>query len=190
MEQRQRELEQFGPAMLKLSPLQRNYVIALLETGSDNKTYAARLAGYADNANTKFIAHRLSRDPNVLAAIKEETQRRFDEHLPLAQSVILEIASHGEKDADRLAASKLLLGLGGMSMVDKKEVTVVTTSLPALIERGRILAAERNIDFKQLMSVLKINEEIIDANFTEVPSTAVVPSVSPGPTEVEDDWNT
>jgi hypothetical protein len=68
-----------GPAMWSLNKRQRKFVEELLNAGDNNCTAAARRAGYSDlpgSASIRVLAHRLSNDLRILAAIEEERERR------------------------------------------------------------------------------------------------------------------
>ncbi len=76
----------YGAAMKALNPRQRGFVLALYELG-DRPAHSdcARAAGYEGDDNyLRVQGHRLSHHPKVLAAIREEADRRALGLLPLA----------------------------------------------------------------------------------------------------------
>ena len=110
------------PALSKLTDKQKRFVIAYLETGGANETEAARIAGYSEtNPNGCSVeANRLMRNDKILAAIKEEAQKRINGGVLLGASVLVEIASD-PLHKDRLKAAQSLLDRGGLMQVSKSE---------------------------------------------------------------------
>jgi hypothetical protein len=108
-----------GPAMRALTKRQRAFVVELLLRGDDNHTAAARAAGYKDSesdAGIRVTAYRLTHDPKVLAALKEESERRLRSTLPMAVNVVAKIANdETAKHGDRLKAASMIMNRAGMS---------------------------------------------------------------------------
>lgn len=71
--------KKLGPAMRALNERQQLFVVACFEQPKRDNTAAARVAGYQGNDNTlRVTAHRLSHDPRIIAALREEGMRRMD----------------------------------------------------------------------------------------------------------------
>ena len=90
------ETEHWGPAMAVCSPMQRTFVMALMETkpGYGALTAAARTAGYGNREGTStpktmsVIAQRLMNNDKVIAAIAEMTKKMIrSEALASVQTV-------------------------------------------------------------------------------------------------------
>lgn len=116
--------ENLGDAMLAISPNQRRFVVALLETGGTDETLAARMAGYGgtDNA-TRVAAYRLAHNPKVQAAIREEADRRLRAGAVLGASAIREIA--GDKfHKDRFKAAVELLNRSGLIVETQQRLVI------------------------------------------------------------------
>lgn len=72
-------VEDLGPRMLALTPQQRRFVIGWIGTRGKSGARAAKAAGYSDEGEAcKVRAHGLLRNEKVLAALKEEADRRLD----------------------------------------------------------------------------------------------------------------
>src|ERR1051326_1091512 len=66
-----------GPAMRRLTPLQRNFVRLYVDFPRRAKWRLVKAAGFQNSdGGHRVTAHRLVRDLKVLAAIAEETMRR------------------------------------------------------------------------------------------------------------------
>ncbi len=123
-------LDCLGPRMRALSPRDRLFVTLLLETRSATK--AARLMGYADGpgssqangrgrgAGLRVTASRLTRRPDIAAAIKEEARSRLAIELPRLLPTLEEIVENSTIDGKpvktelRLHACLLVLTLAGL----------------------------------------------------------------------------
>lgn len=181
------DAEHFGPAMAKLSPQQRAWVLAFLKTGAkQNATEAARAAGYGatspnEERRTQACAVtgcRLKKDPRILAAIKEVSEDTFKLAAYEATATQLEIMRDSSAaPAARLKASEAILARSGMQIVNKTEVEH-THRTPdteaALVKRIAKMASNLGIDPAKLLGSHGV---VIDAEF-EV--------VKPGLTQEED----
>jgi hypothetical protein len=73
------EVDGLGAAMLAIDARQRRFVVGMIGTGCKNAARVAKAAGYSDSSGAaKVTAHRLMRQPRVIAALREEAERRFD----------------------------------------------------------------------------------------------------------------
>jgi phage terminase small subunit len=92
-----------------LLPREVKFVHFFCERG--NATQAAALAGYPNGPkgkNNAYQGHALLRRDRVLAAIREETQRRLDAGGALARNIIEELATSGPPSVRFQAAKELL----------------------------------------------------------------------------------
>ncbi len=116
--------DHLGPAMQALNEGQRNFVIALLETGAKDNTLAAEMAGYSGTQGSRKVqAYRLIHNPKVLAAIREEGERRLRSGAILGASVLIEIASD-TMHKDRFKAAVELLNRSGLLVETQHRVIV------------------------------------------------------------------
>ena len=129
----------FGPAMSALEQQKQRFVLCLLEQrGQPNFAEAARSAGYSDHPGTSRVTgHTLIRQPKVIAALHEESRRRFT--LAGWQGV-LNLIKIAEDDTNRnyFKASKELADRFGYAAVTEHKVTVDHTDLTgqAILEPG------------------------------------------------------
>lgn len=132
--------------------MQRRFVRALCETGGTNYTLAARMAGYTGNDQTiNVTAHRLAHDPAILAALREEADRRLRSGAILGASVLIEIAGD-TMHKDRYRAAVELLNRAGLQVINEQKITVEHTGgEKAMIERIASMAQQLGIDHKKLL---------------------------------------
>lgn len=156
-----------GPAMLALTPSQRAFVIALISTSGTNKGYAAALAGYGGDGNDKsqqVAGCRLAAHPKVIAAVKEEADKRMCAGAALAANVILEIAMD-PMHKDRLKAAEMLKNQAGLIVAQRIDHTVTLVddrSVQEIQEQTLALAKRLGVELPQLSA------PVIDAEFEEV----------------------
>ena len=159
-----------GPAMRVLTEGQRAFVIAHLLDGGRNNTQAAIMAGYGgtpESARTR--AFELMRTPKILAAIREEADRRLRSGAALAASALLEMAAD-PMHKDRYKASVELLNRAGMVVEDVKRVIHEDYRSNAEIKTAILaLAKANNLDIK----ALGIAEEPLEAEFEELSSDGI-----------------
>lgn len=170
-----------GPAMAALpTDRQRKFVRALCETGGQNHTLAARKAGYTGNEITlNNTAHRLAHDPLILAALKEEADRRIRSGALLGASVLMEIAGD-TMHKDRFRAAQELLNRSGLQVITEHKVTVDRGgNEKAMIERIASMAAQLGIDHKKLLG------GFVEGEFEEVPALSA-PEPLPSTDGLED----
>lgn len=119
-----RDVGKPGPAMAELAPRAQKFVRMLLQTGSNNHTLAAKMAGYTGSDETiRVTAHRLAHDKRVLAAIKEEGEKRMHTGIILATSVLMEIAAD-PLAKDRLKAAVEILNRTGLHAKSEHNLNV------------------------------------------------------------------
>src|ERR1700744_1660602 len=108
--------EDLGPAMKACTEPQRRFIIALLETGGQNYGKAAAIAGHGGTELASRVAgHRLAHNPKIIAAAREEADRRLRGGAILGASVMIEIASD-PMHKDRFKAADRLLGSAGLNL--------------------------------------------------------------------------
>lgn len=163
---------QLGPAMRALNPQQRVFVYGLVELGG-NATGAAAAAGYGQDSPTleqrrnaqRVRGYQLSHDPKVLAAIKEEAEKRLNSGALIAASALLEMVTD-PLSKFRYKAAVELLNRSGLIVETQHRVTVEHTgSDKEMIDRIKQLAGGLGIDPVRLLGSAGV---IIDADFTEV----------------------
>lgn len=157
--------------MSELTENQQNFVWALVQAGGD-ATRGALLAGFGGNDNSRSVAvHRLMHNPKVLAAIKEVAEQEIKGIAFVAAAALREIVSDpGHKD--RLRAIDMTLNRAGLIVVQEHKVTHETKdpSIEAVVARIRALATDMQIDPRPLLLGAGVPQDVIDAEFEEVPS--------------------
>lgn len=150
-------VSQWGPAMRALpTDRQRLFVCAMLEIGGRSFTEAAKLAGYEVGSNPQTIrvtGSRLAHDPDVLAAMDEESAKRLRSNRVLAVSTLEMIIKNGAKDSDRLKAIEMLLNRTGLHAMSEHKVTTSDGSRTdeELVKRLKHLAKESGMDEMALL---------------------------------------
>jgi hypothetical protein len=140
------EKGQIGPKMKLLNDRQRDFVLAMITQGTSNYTAAARTAGYEDSENIRRQATRLAHDPKILAAIKEESEKRMQAAVGVAANVLVEIAQN-ETHKDQLKAATALLNRGGLHEMTEQRITHdVSSDAKSLLARFAVLAGALGVD--------------------------------------------
>lgn len=170
---------QLGPAMRALNPRQRAFVYFLVEMGG-NATQAAGAAGYGEGSLTPQQKHdacrvrgyQLTHDVKVLAAIKEEAEKRLHSGALLAASALVEmVVDTGSKH--RFKAAVELLNRAGLTVATEHKVTVEHKGTATEIgQRIRELITQLGPDLPRLVGPDTVG--ILDAEFEDV----VAPSAS------------
>lgn len=167
------DTRRLGPAMTALEPKQRAFVLALVDTGGQDATKAARMAGYGGEnpQSVRVTAHRLTHDAKVLEAIREVADSRIRSEALMAMEVIVEIA----KDVthkDRFAAAKEIANRSGLMVVNKVEHAHVhrTEDEDEKIKRIIQLAKGLGVDPRTLLGSAGVT---LDAEFEVVQSVAL-----------------
>ncbi len=164
---------QFGPHMAVLTEKQRGFVYALVELGG-NATEACLAAGYGADSETKeqrlnaarTRGYQLAHDPRVLAAIKEEAEKRLHSGMLIAASALIEMAQD-PACKDRYKAAASLLDRGGLNVVHKQEVVVThTQSDREVIARITEICGRLGLDADKIIGL----SEPVDAEFTVLPA--------------------
>jgi len=111
-----------------LTQKQRRFVTQHVRLGGVNGCAAALAAGYAGKdggAGAAVTAHRLLRNPRVLAAIREEAERSLNAGLPIGTTVLQELAQNAVNESVRLKAATELIDRGGLRLMNLSQHTVV-----------------------------------------------------------------
>lgn len=167
MSRRGQDLSSYGPAMLKLNPRRRQFVINICELGADQRTQCARMAGFKQSPNgygLKRQANRLWYDPLVQEAIAEETRKRLRGSAPMALSVMQELALHGKPDNVRFLAARAILDRTGFHAAVEFHVKQPDLAQdPERLRRIEALAAKMNMPLEDLLG-RRLSPPTIDAN--------------------------
>jgi len=162
-----------GPAMLALTPLQRGFVIALVETGGKSDAGAARLAGYGGtDASCWQAGHRLAHNPKVQLAIREEADRRLRAGALLGASALIEIASD-IMHKDRYKAAESLLNRAGLLVETQHRVIVEDDrrTEQEIVAAITLMAKRNNLDPRKLLGY-DVKDVAVEGEFTEVDDAA------------------
>ena len=166
----------FGPAMQALTPKRRAFVRAYLDNPSANMSVLAKVAGYVDSGNgaIRVAGHRLIHNEKILAAITEETSRRFRSGAAIGYSIVEKIALNDEHP-QQLKAAVALLDRGGFQVVSQQHVTVEKHDLTgnALLERIRQLADKHGLDPQKLIG--GNSQSVIEGEIVPVEEEAALP---------------
>ena len=162
--------DMMGPAMSALTEKQQAFVIAMLETGGGNHALAARVAGYADTDGAARVrGHQNMRNLKILAALREEADKRIRSGALLGASALWEIAKD-TTHKDRFKASVELLNRSGLQVVTQHKVIVEDNrSQEEIVARAVALAQKLGVDPKKLLADYGV---VLDADFTIVEEQA------------------
>lgn len=158
-----------GPKMRALTMPQRAFVVAMCETGGQDHSKAALMAGYGGTENsTKVAACRLAHDPRVLEAIREEAEKRLQSGAILGASVMVEIAMD-KLHKDRFKAADNLLNRAGLLVETQHRVIVENDNRPIGELRAAVLEQLRGLFGKDAALPPALTAPI-DGEYTEVPA--------------------
>lgn len=145
--------EGLGPHMRALNQRQRQFVYAILETGRNDHTAAARMAGYgldSDNA-LRVQAHRLAHNPRIQAAMHEEAEKRLGGAKIMAVSELVRLAESTTNEGIKLRAIAMLLNRTGLHEKTEHKVTVDHADSGAdMMARIKFLADALGVDATKL----------------------------------------
>ncbi|MCW5750875.1 MAG: terminase small subunit [Alphaproteobacteria bacterium] len=102
-----------------LTPRQAKFVTSYVRLGG--KPQAAGLAAGYSGRSAHVSASKLLRLPKILAAIREETERRLTANVALAAEALVNLAETAESESVRLQAAQALLDRGGMLLAHRTE---------------------------------------------------------------------
>ena len=138
-------LDGLGPCMLALSAQQRRFVVGWIGTRGQNGARVARAAGYSDHLDAaKVQACRLVQNPKVLAALREEADRRLD---GIAVLAILGLGDLVQSKDEKIksAAIDSALDRTGYSRRTQQDIRVEHTDKRSTAE---LLAAVRSLGMR------------------------------------------
>lgn len=160
--------QDLGPAMRACTEGQRKFVLALLDTGGGNYTKAAEIAGYAGTPGSiRVTGHQLAHHPKVIAAAREEADRRLRGGAILGASVMIEIASD-PMHKDRFKAADRLLGSAGLNLETvSRHIIEDHRSDNELLLAIAAIAKKNGLDPSKLLG-RPLETEVVDAEFSEV----------------------
>jgi phage terminase small subunit len=152
-----------------LTEMQANFVRYYVETGGRDASLAARLAGYSTKADGhRVIAHRLLRDPRILAALRQEVETKVRAGAALAMGTLIELAEKASTDGVRFQAAQAVLDRAGLLVAKTSEHTITIKderTAEQIIQNIRRLAANNGID---LSHVPGLSAPAVDAEYEEV----------------------
>jgi phage terminase small subunit len=150
--------------MLLLTQAQRGFVIAMLETGGQDHTKAAVLAGFGNNVDVANVsAARMMRQPKILAAIREEADRRLKSGAILGASVLIEIMQD-TRHKDRFKAAQEVLNRAGLMVEQTHRVIHEDHRTDAEVKRSlALLLGKYGVDAAKVLG-----GDVVDAEFSEV----------------------
>jgi hypothetical protein len=181
-----------GPCMRALTDLQRAFVVATFTQGKRDATQAARSAGYQGDRNVLGVtAHRLTHNPKIVAAMKEEGERRMDMLGSIAIEKLGDILENSVDHKTTLKAIDMTLGRVGFHQRSESLVTTRTehSSLEKIEKLVRLAKAmglnpetlvgrfapkeetDGNVSVGNSDSVVD-DPDVIDAEFEEVDPAA------------------
>lgn len=173
----EQDVDDYGAAMLALSERARAFVVALTIAGGDQEK-AALAAGYGSESATpqqaKVAAHmagyRLMRDKRVLAAIKEEAERRLHSGALLGASVLIAMAND-PMSKHRFKAAVELLDRAGLAVTTRHEIAVTheTKTDKQQIETIIRQAKQLGLDPRKLLGNVGV---VLDAEFEVIEGSA------------------
>ncbi len=172
--------EDLGPAMLACTPLQRRFVIALLENGDANATKAAEEAGYSASSRNmlRVQAHNLMHSEKVLNAIAEQGRKHLRTGAFIGIRAVMENAGN-PTHKDKLKAAMSRLNRIGLHEMTEHKVTVERTDDRQLEAKIISLAKELGIDYTKLLGA-NSKVDAIDAEFVDVtPKPSAGPELEP-----------
>lgn len=149
---------EWGPAMLALrTDGQRAFVLEVMKMGTTDYPRAAAAAGF-DPRRGYSLAHH----PAIQEALREESQRRLGASLPMAASVLVQLAQDpmvAARDRAKIAAS--LLDRGGLGAKTEHTVKVEhKLDEKGLVEQITQLATEMGMDPKVFLGGRKVPRQM------------------------------
>lgn len=152
--------------MRALKPVMRRFVMAALQFPTGKDWQLAKAAGYADKSygSLRVTAHRLLHDERVIAAMREEADKRLRGYALLGISVIAQIARN-DKHPDQLKAAMGLANRLGFHEMSEHKVSVEHKQPKEITELAIKLAKEIGIASERLLGN---NRGVIEGEFVEV----------------------
>ena len=166
--------DEFGPAMRSLTEKQRNFVYRLMEFGGrpSMAPKAAEEAGYKSSSvgALRSQASHLLRHPKIIAAVKEEADRRVRGGAILAASVLIDIASD-PTNKNQFKAAVELLNRADLIVASRQEI-VVDDKRPDKQElQGRVQDLAERLGIDPAILLEKQTSKLVDVTPSKVDHT-------------------
>lgn len=166
--------EGMGPAMLKISPQQRAWVMAYLDANDENASAAARRSGYGKDSATPEQAkraatvsgYRNSHDPDILEAIRELAQEKFRISGYKAVAALMSIVADPTHKDHFKAVERVLAQNGMVAAVQIDHNHKHSVDEKQQIEAVVRLARQLGLDPRTLLGSAGV--DYVDAEFTDV----------------------
>lgn len=158
--------------MLALNPMQRRFVLALLDQRRRrNNTLAARQAGYVDGhpGSLRVTGHRLAHDARVIAALHEEAGKRLETAAHIAAAVVTGVMT--DKDAtnkEKLKAAGMVLDRTGFGATQTLHVHKTVTRKMDVSAAAQKIAEFRRRFPEQFEKLIGNDPAVIEGEFSEV----------------------
>lgn len=170
--------------MKSLSPIQRAFVIAYIQTGKRREAY--RLAGYScSSLNAVDVnCHRLMHDERVQAALVEEGRKHIKASAVLAMNYLTELVTNVEADhKDRSKAAIAILDRGGLHALTEHHVNIThhetrESKIQRVIELAKLLGKDPRELLGDLVDAIPSDMKAIDGEAVRVEDTPPVPSTA------------
>lgn len=154
-----------GDAFNALTTLQKRFVLCHLVLGGRNAAEAARVAGYA-SGTWKQSGYALLRKRSVIAALREEAEKRMSSHALTASENLLRIVGDATHK-DNFKATIELMNRAGLQFIQKHEVIHTDHRLAADVLASIVaLAVRTGQPVKALLGYDP--EQVTDAEVEEV----------------------
>lgn len=164
--------ENHGPAMSALTEKQQAFVLELVRGSRPEKpSLAAAAAGYADPS---VSAHQLMRSRKVLAAIREEADKRFGASALIGVKALVDIAND-PMHKQRFQAAQALLDRAGLQVVAKQEIVVKDDRIQAMTIEQLMTELRDSAKRLGLVKPEDFAQNVIDGEFTEVDPFIIQP---------------
>ena len=153
--------------MRRLNQRQRMFVIAMLETGAEDYTRCATMAGYGGThpGSVSVTGSRLAHNELVQAAIHEEAEKRLGAAKILAVSKLIEVLRSSTDGKVQLKAAGMILNRSGLHEKTEHKSTVEhTIDEESLVMQIEKLSAYLGIDSAKLIGH---RPQAVDAEFVE-----------------------
>lgn len=166
-------MPEYGPAMQALSPMMREFVLALLNQRKRNHAAAAKRAGYSATSPVaiRVAGHRLAHDPRVIAALNEEATKRLDVAAHIAAGVIVGVMADKEAtNKDKLKAAGMVLDRTNHGVTQTINVNKTVTRKVDVSEAALRIAEFRQKFPEQFAKMIGSGPEpaVVDGEFSEV----------------------
>jgi hypothetical protein len=174
------DAEGMGPAMLKISPQQRAWVMAYLDANDENASGAARRSGYGKDSATpaqaqeaqKRAGYRNVHSEDVLEAIRELAQEKFRISGFKAVAALMEIVKDPTHKDHFKAIERVLAQNGMVAALQVEHNHKHSLDEAQQIEKVVQLARRLGMDPRTLLGTAGV--EWVDAEFVDVTDQKVL----------------